>query len=631
MSIFTSVSSLWSSNDNLNILASKDILNLSYSLQKCIHTIELDFPDFFQEEDKIKFPQIVVVGTQSSGKSSILNRLLCMDLLPTGEEMITRTPLQLTLIQSEENHHAIFLETNKKIELTMPIPKKEEIDKIREEIKRQTIEFAGDQKNLSKRPIYLRVSTPFVPNLELVDLPGLTMIACEDRGQPADIKEQIREIVTEYIINPQTIILCVMKARVDLETDMALDLVKSIDKEGQRTMGILTKVDLMNYNTDISNYLEQNTSQSLLLNYGYYALKNRSLVEKDKINVLMAAEQENKFFQSHEIYRNKKFSSLLGIGNVGRTISNILLGELRKKIPRIKNTIQRKLNTINIDLQQIGSLPSDDKDLQLLVHNLLSSVKTMYSDSIIGRNPPFPCGTKIKKCFAEFRQNLENCKPFTLNNISNQDLENIIEHCEGIHMSSICSAIDVIEHCFSSKTNDVFDIVGTYSHNCVSLIASILQETVASILSAKQFSRFPHLCSLITESFSEKEILLLQEPCRDKIKEFFDQERKFIWTENLEFIDRLNNARATSRIDTIRNLLQSYFDSIVCVAKHMIPKIIMYHIVLNSIEILSFVCITQSHSDNVKKLLKEPDDIHQQRKKLQVIRRHLTNAITLLS
>ena len=114
---------------------------------------------------------------------------------------------------------------------------------------------AGQSKNISYSPIYMNIQTPYIPELQLVDLPGLTMVACRDKGQPKDIKEQIKKLVSSYIKHDQTVILSVMAARTDLETDLALDLIKEIDPLGKRTLGILTKVDLMNVNTDISNLL----------------------------------------------------------------------------------------------------------------------------------------------------------------------------------------------------------------------------------------------------------------------------------------------------------------------------------------------------------------------------------------
>ena len=111
------------------------------------------------------------------------------------------------------------------------------------------------------------------------------MVACTDKGQPKDIKDKIRHLVGSYINHKNTIILAVMPARTDLEADIALDLIKQYDPKGIRTIGILTKVDLMNDNTDIVKYLENNVSKDLQLKYGYYAVRNRTPKEA-KLNTI---------------------------------------------------------------------------------------------------------------------------------------------------------------------------------------------------------------------------------------------------------------------------------------------------------------------------------------------------------
>ena len=258
-SFFQSLSSLWSYNDTPSqLLMNKEILQIAHSLNGVLldvkNVITKDKSNLNQKNipEALTLPRLVVVGTQSSGKSTLLNRLICMDLLPTGSQMVTRTPLHMYLKNISNNSNK-----NSKIEfgkyingkwvsehsydITMPIPTVEEIEAVRAMINEQTIKKAGQSKNISYSPIYMTIETPFVPELQLVDLPGLTMVACRDKGQPKDIKEQIKKLVTSYITDDRTIILSVMAARTDLETDLALDLIKEIDPEGNRTVGVFNK------------------------------------------------------------------------------------------------------------------------------------------------------------------------------------------------------------------------------------------------------------------------------------------------------------------------------------------------------------------------------------------------------
>jgi hypothetical protein len=185
-------------------------------------------------------PRLVVVGTQSSGKSSLLNGIMGADILPLGEQMVTRAPLSLQLVHhpDPEGMRAEFGRfvdggwvVDTPISLQCPDPTTAQMAQIRAAIDQATEERAGAQKAVSNEPIFLRIFSPHVPNLSLVDLPGLTMTALTDQGQPRDIKAQIRAMVSSYIEQERTIILMVCPARPDLEADPAVELVKEVDPQ----------------------------------------------------------------------------------------------------------------------------------------------------------------------------------------------------------------------------------------------------------------------------------------------------------------------------------------------------------------------------------------------------------------
>lgn len=96
---------------------------------------------------------------------------------------------------------------------------------------------------LSPLPINLRIFSPNVLTLTLVDLPGLTKVPVGD--QPRDIERQIRDMLLKYITKPNAIILAVTSANTDLANSDGLKLAREVDPEGARTIGVLTKVDLM--------------------------------------------------------------------------------------------------------------------------------------------------------------------------------------------------------------------------------------------------------------------------------------------------------------------------------------------------------------------------------------------------
>ena len=96
---------------------------------------------------------------------------------------------------------------------------------------------------ISPLPINLRIYSPHVLTLTLVDLPGLTKVPVGD--QPRDIEKQIRDMLLKHITKPNAIILAVTAANTDLANSDGLKMAREVDPEGTRTIGVLTKVDLM--------------------------------------------------------------------------------------------------------------------------------------------------------------------------------------------------------------------------------------------------------------------------------------------------------------------------------------------------------------------------------------------------
>jgi hypothetical protein len=127
--------------------------------------------------------------------------------------------------------------------LHLPGQKFYDFNKIRAEIVRDTEAKTGRNAGISPLPINLRVFSPNVVTLTLVDLPGLTKVPVGD--QPKDIEKQIRDMLLKYISKPSCIILAVTAANTDLANSDGLKLAREVDAEGLRTIGVLTKVDLM--------------------------------------------------------------------------------------------------------------------------------------------------------------------------------------------------------------------------------------------------------------------------------------------------------------------------------------------------------------------------------------------------
>ena len=213
----------------------------------------------------LDLPRIVAIGSQSSGKSSVIESLVGKDFLPRGRDIVTRRPLVLQLYREEG-------ERSEWAEFSHRPGRMTDFLQVRKEIENETARIAGVNKGISSVPIYLAIHSTKVVNLTLIDLPGMTKLPVGD--QPADIENQLKNLVMQFIVPKNTIILAVSPANNDLVNSDALKLAKQVDPAGIRTLGVITKIDLMDAGTNAVDILQNKAS--FTLKYGFVGVVCRS-------------------------------------------------------------------------------------------------------------------------------------------------------------------------------------------------------------------------------------------------------------------------------------------------------------------------------------------------------------------
>lgn len=118
----------------------------------------------------IQLPQVVAIGSQSVGKSSVIESIVGREFLPRGKGIVTRRPIEIQLHQRLDENDSWFEFADKKGE------KFRDSEEIRKIIEQETDKLAGKNKGVSNNPIRLRYYAKNVVNLLLVDLPGLTKV-----------------------------------------------------------------------------------------------------------------------------------------------------------------------------------------------------------------------------------------------------------------------------------------------------------------------------------------------------------------------------------------------------------------------------------------------------------------------
>lgn len=322
----------------------------------------------------LTLPQIAVVGAQSAGKSSVLENIVGRDFLPRGGNMVTKRPLVLQLITSQGQEYAVFGHK----------PQQRFINyaDVRAEIENDTKAIVRDDMGVSNIPINLTIFSPHVVNLTLVDLPG--MVKVPSQGQPHDIVRKIDDIILEYISNENCLILAVTPANIDLVTSDALVMARSRDPMGKRTIGVLTKLDMMGKGQNAREVL---LNKVVVLERGFIGvvLRGQRLDEygraSKELDIPGALEHERQFFMTEPAYRD--IADRMGVPYLQRTLSVQLTEHILKCLPDLKRELQARHRDLGKEVAEYratdflgGSTSSDTRALVGLTHELCEDFDT---------------------------------------------------------------------------------------------------------------------------------------------------------------------------------------------------------------------------------------------------------------
>uniref|UniRef100_H3DEY9 Dynamin-1-like protein n=1 Tax=Tetraodon nigroviridis TaxID=99883 RepID=H3DEY9_TETNG len=432
---------------------------------------------------------------QSSGKSSVLESLVGRDILPRGTGIVTRRPLILQLVHvdpedrkktSEENgtegeEWGKFLHTKNKIFT--------DFDEIRQEIEAETERISGNNKGISDEPIHLKIFSPNVVNLTLVDLPGITKVPVGD--QPKDIEIQIRELIFKFISNPNSIILAVTAANTDMATSEALKVAREVDPDGRRTLAVVTKLDLMDAGTDAMDVL---MGRVIPVKLGIIGVVNRSQLDiNHKKLVADAIRDEHAFLQ-------KKYPSLAnrnGTKYLAKTLNRLLMHHIRDCLPELKTRINVLAAQYQSLLNSYGE-PVDDQSATLL--QLITKFAAEYCRTIEGtakyiETAELCGGARICYIFHEtFGRTLESVDP--LGGLTTIDVLTAIRNATGPR-----PALFVPEVSFELLVKRQVKRLEEPSLRCVELVHEEMQRIIqhCSNYSTQELLRFPKLHDAIVE------------------------------------------------------------------------------------------------------------------------------------
>ncbi|KAJ8141130.1 hypothetical protein OXX80_003613 [Metschnikowia pulcherrima] len=456
----------------------------------------------------VDLPQITVVGSQSSGKSSVLENIVGRDFLPRGTGIVTRRPLVLQLInkrpggkKSDQDQVNLLNDKGEASEnnleewgefLHLPNKRFYNFEEIREEIVRETDAKTGKNLGISAVPINLRIYSPHVLTLTLVDLPGLTKVPVGD--QPKDIERQIRDMLMKYITKPNAIILSVNASNTDLANSDGLKLAREVDPEGSRTIGVLTKVDLMDQGTDVVDIL---AGRVIPLRFGYIPVINRGQrdIEKKK-TIRDALRDEAEFFENHPSYKAK--SQFCGTPYLAKKLNGILLHHIKSTLPDIKMRIEHSLKKYSQELTVLG--PQLEESPTSIALNMITNFSRDYNEILNGEAKELSShelsgGARISFVFHEiFKNGIQALDPF--DQIKDADIRTIMHNTSG-SAPSLFVGTQAFEVLVKQQIRRMEDP----TLRCVNLIFDELARILSQIISHPQYARYPALKERLSQCF----------------------------------------------------------------------------------------------------------------------------------
>ncbi|KAH6847186.1 P-loop containing nucleoside triphosphate hydrolase protein [Chaetomium sp. MPI-CAGE-AT-0009] len=351
--------------------------------------------------DFVHLPQIIVVGDQSSGKSSVLEAISRVRF-PVDGDLCTRFATEFVLRRAPVPSINVSIQfadaaaQNATGNSPNPPPapfEKNSFDKdalpdiIREAKERMGISNNG-AKRFSKDILHIEVASPDVYPLTLVDLPGMFHSSTEEQND--EDRQLVNGLIDSYMELDKSIILLVVAANHPLANQAVLSTAARHDPDRKRTIGVITKPDMAGRGSaNEKKYLDLAKGRESMhrLALGWYVLRNRSEEERSS-EAEVRDTVEERFFRTSEW--NSISSANRGIESLRKQLSEVLLEHIKKNIPSLIGDIETRLRARQQDLTHAGKPRSTPEELRSYLLGIAEEFQRLARDAVEGRyNDPF--------------------------------------------------------------------------------------------------------------------------------------------------------------------------------------------------------------------------------------------------
>uniref|UniRef100_A0A8C1VKB9 Uncharacterized protein n=1 Tax=Cyprinus carpio TaxID=7962 RepID=A0A8C1VKB9_CYPCA len=556
----------------------------------------------------LALPTIVVIGDQSSGKSSVLEALSGI-ALPRGSGIVTRCPLELRL---RNVTGGVSWKAEKMIEFGDPSLVEKHVEEAQNELAGKGVKICDDL-------VTLEVRSADVCDLTLIDLPGIARVPVQ--GQPQDIGNQIQRLIMKFIEKPETINMVVVPCNTDIATTEALKMAQEVDPEGVRTLAILTKPDLIDRGTE-KNILAVVQNKVIPLRKGYVMVKCRGQQQIDeKVSLVEATQIERDFFQNHDFFRPLLDENKATIKCLAIKLTQDLVSHIKKSLPKLDEQIKKQLWDVRNELKKCEAGPPQDLKgaKQFLIKILIrfnDKIKSLsLGEMIIKENLFVQLRSEFKKwndglndtktSFDSSKELSQNYRGRELPGFSNYRIFEMILQDRVAKLKE-----PAIESLNSIKGTQFTDV----SHQCFRNYPVLLNTTMNKIDNI-QSSQQAKTEQRIMDQFEMESMIYTQDP---------------IYLKFLNEISGEKFSEAQLPVLDIKSkyseMLQAYYEIVVQRMADQLPMLISFYMLKETAELLCTDMLSILEAANVSELLFEDSDLSKRRKDLQTRLARLTAA-----
>jgi hypothetical protein len=349
--------------------------------------------------DHINLPQLIVSGDQSTGKSSVLEGITGVPF-PRHDGLCTRFATEITM------EHTRDQEAETEIKATI-IPSESRDDKSRDKLRA----FVRHLDNLKELPAVIESAGALMGvrgygtvqagpafghdvlrirfrgntglNLTIVDLPGIIQVP-NDEQDDNDV-DIVHALVDSYVANPRTIILAVVQAGNDISNQPIIQKSKKFDKGGERTIGVITKPDLINEGTQARIAALSRNEDTTKLKLGFFMVKNPSPTEiNNDIDLEAREKRELTYFASPPWKDAGLDKTRIGVGSLRKFLQELLSRHTERELPKVRDEVRTLLKSTEKSILGLGEERPTASHMRMFLSRLAMRYHNLTNAALIG-------------------------------------------------------------------------------------------------------------------------------------------------------------------------------------------------------------------------------------------------------